>query len=152
MLKKDKFKQMFEGVESIKRIVAENAAQSYWEVYDSGKNLLGYAFYLEVPETPPQTEDSAEFDKYEVWGITNLRLEMKALEITPHPEGPEKLWAEGVVEPKYAGQFLGLSSDDIRLSPGGKIDAVTDGTISSKLIVEAIKRQLEFIGAKIKES
>jgi Na+-translocating ferredoxin:NAD+ oxidoreductase RnfG subunit len=56
------------------------------------------------------------------------------------------------VEPKYAGQFLGLSSDDIRLSPGGKIDAVTDGTISSKLIVEAIKRQLEFIGAKIKES
>jgi len=148
MLKKDKFKQMLAEIDRIKRVADRESGESYWEVYDNAGTLLGYAFYLEVPETPPATEDAAEFDKYEVWGITGLDLKVSALEITPHPAGPEKLWAEGIVEPEFAKQFVGLGCEEIRLSPEWKIDAITDGTISSKLVTEAIRKQIDFIRSR----
>ena len=150
MLKKDKFKQLLADIERIKRVVDAESGKGYWEAYDAPGNLLGFAFYLEVPETPPETDEVAEFDEYEVWGITSPEVDIKILEIAPHPGGPENLWAEGVTEPGYAAQFLGLTPDEIRLSPVGKIDAVADGTISSKLLAEAIRTQLEFMAMKIK--
>lgn len=149
MLKKDKFKQLFEDIERIRKVTDAESGKGYWEAYDASGNLLGFAFHLEVPETPPEADTAAEFDKYEVWGITSPELDIRVLEITPHPEGPESLWAEGVVEPEYARQFLGLTPHEMRLAPVGKIDAVTDGTISSKLLAEAIRTQLEFMGGKI---
>jgi len=149
MLKKDKFKQLLADIERIKRVADPESGKGYWELYDASGNTLGLAFYLEVPETPPETDEAAEFDKYEVWGITSRELDIRVLEIAPHPEGPENLWAEGVTEPGYAAQFLGLAPDEMRLSPAGKIDAVTDGTISSKLLTEAIRTQLEFMAMKI---
>lgn len=149
MLKKDKFKELMPDVERIKKISDQESGKGYWEIYNEQGNMIALAFYLEVPETPPESDEAAEFDKYEVWGITSPELEMKILEIEPHPDGPENLWAEGVTEPEYAGQFLGLTTDDMRLSPVGKIDAVTDGTISSKLLAEAIRTHLEFMANRI---
>ncbi|MBI5606034.1 MAG: hypothetical protein HY879_22095 [Deltaproteobacteria bacterium] len=152
MLKKDKFKQLFADIERIRRVAEAGSGKNYWEVFNAQGNLLGFAFYLEVPETPPHTEEVAEFDKYEVWGITNTELGLNVLEIAPHPGGPENLWTEGVTEAGYVSQFLGLSTDEMRLSPAGMIDAVTDGTISSKLLAEAIRIQLEFMTTQINGS
>lgn len=152
MLKKDKFKLLMPEIDRIKRVADSSTGEAYWEVYDNGGVMLGYALYLEVPETPPEVDIAEEFDKYEVWGITGIDLKIRALEIAPHPEGPENLWAPDIVEPVYATQYLGIEREEIRLSPEGRIDAITDGTISSKLITEALRRQLEFMGSRITES
>lgn len=48
-----------------------------------------------------------------------------------------------ITEKKFSGQFIGLNAyrDKIRLkSDGGKIDAVTGATISSKAVIEAVKK------------
>jgi hypothetical protein len=149
MLKKDKFKQLLEEVEKIKRIPGEDGETLYWEVYDSGEALLGYAFYIEVPETFLETEDVDEFDRYEVWGIVDKNAKIIALDIGAHPDGPEKLWAQAIIEPEYTLQYIGLNADDIKMKEGGKIDAITDATISSKLIVEAIRNKIDEISAHI---
>jgi len=48
-----------------------------------------------------------------------------------------------ITESSFTGQFEGLSASDIALkSEGGKIDAITGATISSRAVVDAIKKKM----------
>jgi hypothetical protein len=64
-VKEDHFKQLFEEIEWIRRVVAEDPSNSYWEVYDGFEEFVGICLLLEVPEAPPQTDDAAD--------LTNMR-------------------------------------------------------------------------------
>lgn len=151
MLKIDKFKQLYEKTEKIKRISNEDNETLFWEVSDSEKEPVGYAFFIEVPETIPDVDNAEEFDKYEVWGVLNTGFEIIALDICPHPDGPDSLWAEDIVEPGYARQYIGLSADKVKMKPDGQIDGITDATISSRLVVEAVKRKIDSIISHINQ-
>ena len=142
MLMIDRFKGLFPTVARIKRVASEGV---YWELYDSSDTLIGYGFYAEVPETRLDIPDAEEFDKYEVTGIVDLNYKITALDITQHPDRTEPLWAPGIIEPEFEKLYLGLSAETIRLSPEGKIDAITEATISSKLITEAVRNRVEDI-------
>ena len=144
MLMVERFRQLLPEVARIKR-VARDGETLYWEVYDESGSLIGYAFYVEVPETIPDVPEAEEFDKYEVLGIMGLNYEITALDIAPHPQGPEKLWAEDIVEAAYEKQYVGLSAEEIRLGPEGKIDAISDASLSSALVTVAIRNKLEAI-------
>lgn len=144
MLMLERFQQILPEIARIKR-VAEDGETVYWEAYDESGALIGFAFYLEVPESQPDLADIEEFDKYEVLGIANLELKIVTLDIAPHPEGPKDMWAGAVVESKFKEQFLELSAEEVKLSPEGKIDAVAEGTISSTLVTNAIRGKLDEI-------
>jgi hypothetical protein len=141
MLMKDRFKLLMPQVASIKRY-APDGSTIFWKIFDESGQCLGYAFYVKVPETNDPSLDIAEFDIYEVLCILDFDYRVAALDICAHPEGPERLWAQGIIEDEFKAQYMERSAQDIHLSPEGSIDAVSDGTISSQLVTTAIRERV----------
>jgi uncharacterized protein with FMN-binding domain len=59
-------------------------------------------------------------------------------------------WTMEVTEPGFEKQFIGLMVDEVNLSPDGKIDAITDATLSSTWITDGIRQKVEEIVEKAK--
>jgi len=144
MLMKDRLKKLLPELARIKR-VAEEGESLYWEIYDEGGALIGYGAYADVPETPPDIEDVEEFDKYAVTAIVSTDYRVQAIDIGEHPDGPETLWSEDIIAGPYANQYIGMSKDDIKLAPEGKIDSITDATLSARMVTDAIRSKVEII-------
>lgn len=142
MLIADRFKELLPSVARIKRVAGESV---YWELYDESGALIGYGFLVDVPESGLAVPEVEEFDRYEVAGIVDLDFKVAALDIVQHPSHAGTLWAEDIVEPEFAKQYIGLSVESIKLSPEGNIHAITEATISSQLVTEAIRRKVEHI-------
>lgn len=124
-----------------------------WEAYDESDSLLGYAFTAIVPEVVPDIPDMEEMDKYQVDGILDPNeYKMINIDISLHPEGPEEPWTMEITEPEFERQFIGLTVEDIDLTPDGKIDAITDATLSSTWITDAIREKVSDIIGKSKRS
>lgn len=140
MLIKDRFKELVPEISSIKRISREGKV--FWHVFDDRGECIGYAFFITVPETDDPSLDVEEFDKYEVACVISLTYQVIALKISEHPEGPESMWAEGVVEDDFAKQYLNRATKEMYLAPDGVINAISDGTLSSKLITDSIREKV----------
>jgi hypothetical protein len=92
-----------------------------------------------------------EMDKYQVFGIVDPKeYKIIALDITIHPAGPEEPWATEITEPEFEKQYIGLTVEEIDLSPDGKIDAITDSTLSSTWVTNAIREKVQGIIKKAK--
>jgi hypothetical protein len=50
-----------------------------------------------------------------------------------------------VTEPGFENRFIGLTVEEVNLSPDGKIDAITDATLSSTWITDGIRGKVEEI-------
>ena len=71
------------------------------------------------------------------------------IDISLHPDGPEDPWTTEIAEPEFEGQYIGLTVEEIDLSPDGKIDAVTDATLSSTWLTDVIREKVvEYIRLK----
>jgi len=55
-----------------------------------------------------------------------------------------------VTEPGFENRFIGLTVEEVNLSPDGKIDAITDATLSSTWITDGIRQKVEEIIEKAK--
>jgi hypothetical protein len=55
-----------------------------------------------------------------------------------------------VTEPGFEKQFIGLTVEEVNLSPDGKIDAITDATLSSTWITDGIRQKVQEIVEKAK--
>ena len=129
--------------------VASDGEPICWEAYDKGGSLLGYAFAADVPEAVADVGETEEMDKYRVIGIVDPReFKIIALDISIHPEGPEEPWATEITEPEFEEQYMGLTVEEIDLSPDGKIDAITDSTLSSTWVTDAIRERVKEIMKK----
>ena len=141
----ERFKRLSPELAQIKT-VADGAEISYWEAYDEAGSLIGYTFSVDAPETAADIEDTGEMDKYLVLGLIDPKeYKVIALDISLHPEGPEEPWAEGIMETEFTNQYIGLTVEEVDLSPDGKIDAITDATMSSTWITDAVRRKIEEI-------
>jgi hypothetical protein len=143
-LMKDRLKELVPELASIKRH-ARDGETFFWEVFNEGGERIGYAFYIVVPETDDPSLQIAEFDKYEVLCLVNHDFTIESLDICEHPDGPDRMWAAAIVEPEFESQYLGLGVGDLALAPEGKIDAISDGTLSSKIVTNAIQRRVQEI-------
>jgi len=146
----ERFKRLLPEIAQIKQLASDSQA-IYWEAYDASGALLGYAFAQDVPETLdfPGGED---MDKYQVFGIVDPReYKIINLNIVIHPELSHEPWTEDITEPGFEKQFIGLTVAEINLSPDGKIDAVSEATISSTWITEGIREKVKSIVAKTKK-
>lgn len=82
-------------------------------------------------------------------GLDNS-FEIKGISILSQTETPGL--GSKITESSFTGQFKGLSITDIALKPeGGKIDAITGATISSRAVVNAVKEKMTEILENLEE-
>ena len=123
----------------------------FWKAYDKAGSLIGYAFAADVPEAVAEAGEMQEMDKYQLFGIVDPKeYKIIALDISIHPEGPEEPWTTEITEPEFEKQYIGLTVKEIDLSPDGNIDAITDSTLSSTWVTNAIREKVEGIIKKAK--
>ncbi len=122
-----------------------------WEALDSDGRLIGYAFAKDIPEAVAEIPGADEMDRYQVFGIIDPQeFKIVNLEVTMHPEMAKEPWTTEITEPDFGRQFLGLTGEQINLSPDGKIDAITDATLSSTWITTGIRDKVEEIVKRVK--
>ena len=145
----ERFKRLLPGIAEIKRLDSDEDLD-FWEAYDDSNRLIAYAFAAVVPEVVPDIPDMDEMDKYQVYGIVDPE-EHKILniEISLHPDSPEEPWTMEIIEPEFTNQYIGLSIEEIDLSPDGRIDSITDATLSSTWITDAIREKVSEIVKRV---
>ena len=108
--------------------------------------LLGYAFATDIPETVGDFPGAEEMDRYQVFGIVDPReFKIVNLDIRIHPEMAGEPWSRDITEPEFEKQFVGLSVAEIKVFPDGKIDAISEATLSSTWISDGIREKVEEI-------
>jgi FMN-binding domain len=143
--KADTFKRLLPEVARIEPL-AGSEGLDFWNAYDAAGGLLGYAFTANVPETIPDIPGMDEMDRYFVNGMVDPKDHtIINIEILLDPEGPEEPWTMEIIEPAFTGQYVGLTVEEIDLSPDGKIDAITDATLSSNWVTTAVRDKVSDI-------
>ncbi len=105
---------------------------NYYEIYSNG-NKIGYAFTAKGKGYGGDINIIVGIDKDFI---------IKSIDIISNTETPGL--GTKITESSFKDQFKGLSLNDINLSKnGGKIDAITGATISSKAVVDAVRNELE---------
>ena len=146
----EEFKRLLPQIARIKQL-ASGEDIVCWEAYEESGRLIGYAFAKDIPETVPDIPGADEMDRYRVFGIIDpVEYKIINLDIVLHPEMNRDPWTLEVIEPDFEKRFVGLSGSEIGLSPGGKIDAVSEATLSSTWITDAIREKVEEIVRKTK--
>ena len=148
----ERFKRLLPEIARMTPLTGDGAT-NVWEAYDESDSLIAYAFTAIVPEVVPDIPDMEEMDKYQVDGVVDPKeYKMINIDISLHPEGPEEPWTMEITEPEFESQYIGLTVEEIDLSPDGKIDAITDATLSSTWITDAIREKVSEIIERSKSS
>jgi hypothetical protein len=141
----ERFVELLPEIAKTKRVLGDGETIC-WEAYDKKGSLLGYAFAADVPEAVADVEETEEMDRYQVFGIVDPNeYKIIALDITIHPQGPAEPWTTEITEPDFEKQYIGLTVKEIELSPDGKIDAISDSTLSSTWVTDAIREKVKGI-------
>lgn len=128
----DKFKELFPIAYDFISVMKDGKIM-YYEIYDAEGMLVGYGFHERV---------YAPTDRLTVTGIIDLDYRIKVIDVEKLKPDIHVL-NEKILKPDFENQFIGLTIEEMNLSPEGKIDAVSGATISSTLIVETIRKVLE---------
>lgn len=146
----EEFKRLLPQITRIEQLAGDGNILC-WEAYEASDRLIGYAFVKDIPETVPDIPGADEMDRYRVFGIIDpVEYKIINLDIVLHPEMNRDPWTLEVIEPDFEKKFIGLSGSEIGLSPDGKIDAVSEATLSSTWITDAIREKVEEIVRKTK--
>jgi len=144
------FKRLLPQIAQMKQLVG-NGEIVCWEAYDESGELIGYAFAKDIPEAVADIPGAEDMDKYQVFGIIDPKeYRIINLDIAIHPDMVKEPWTMDVTEPGFEKQFIGLMVEEVNLSPDGKIDAITDATLSSTWITDGIRGKVEEIIKKAK--
>ncbi len=146
----EEFKRLLPQITRIEQLAGDGGILC-WKAYEESGRLIGYAFVKDIPETVPDIPGADEMDRYRVFGIIDpVEYKIVNLDIVLHPEMTRDPWSIEVIEPDFERKFIGLSVREIGLSPDGKIDAVSEATLSSTWITDAIREKVEEIVRKTK--
>jgi len=146
----EEFKKLLPQITQMKQLESSGAVVC-WEAYEASGRLIGYAFSQDIPETVPDIPGADEMDRYRVFGLIDpVDYKIINLDIILHPEMAKDPWTLEVTEPGFEHRFIGLTAAEIGLSPDGKIDAVSEATLSSTWITDAIREKVKEIVQKTK--
>jgi len=97
-----------------------------------GDSIVGYTF---------ETSRNGYSGAIDILVGINKDYTIRDVAILSHTETPGL--GSRITEEKFTGQFISLDSGNIALSKdGGKIDAITGATISSRAVTEAIQEKM----------
>ncbi len=85
-----------------------------------------------------------------MWGEIKIAggidLDYRVVEIVIHEQSETPGLGSRIVESSFLKQFMGLSSDELKLSKyDGKVDAITGATISSRAVTDIVRGEVEKI-------
>ncbi len=144
------FKSLYPKITNMKEIINQDELVC-WEAYDEKGELIGYAFTKDIPEGIENLPGMEEMDRYRVYGVIDpIEYKVINIDITLHPEMEKEPWSEDLISEGFEKRFIGLKCEEINLTPDGKIDAITDATLSSTWLTDGIRRKIEEIIAKTK--
>lgn len=144
------FKRLLPQIAQMRQLVGDGEIVC-WEAYDESGELIGYAFAKDIPEAVADIPGAEDMDKYQVFGIIDPKeYKIINLDIAIHPEMVKEPWTMDVAEPGFEKQFIGLMVEEVNLCPDGKIDAITDATLSSTWITDGIREKVKEIIKKAK--
>ena len=110
----------------------------YYDIYDQENKVIAYGFKTIVE--PPKTLT----DRLIIIGLVDLNYKVVAIDISS--KKGTKLWKKEIAEPDFEKEFSGLTVEELKLSSeGGKVDAITGATVSSKAVVEAVREKIQEI-------
>lgn len=112
--------------------VMKNDEVLYYRAYSSDDKLVGYAF---------ETKVYAPTERFLVYVAVDPSFKIIAIDVEQAPDSMTMMNPR-ILTSDFENQFIGLSANDLALSPEGKIDAVTGATISSGAIVDAVKNTI----------
>ena len=139
------FKRLLPQIAEMKQLVSDGEIVC-WEAYDESGHLIGFAFVKDIPEAVADIPGAEDMDKYQVFGIIDPKeYKIINLDIAIHPDMVKEPWTMDVTEPGFEKQFIGLMVEEVNLSPDGKIDAITDATLSSTWITDGIREKVKEI-------
>jgi len=127
--------QFFKDAAGFKPVIGEGEKVLYYEVYTQEGKMLGYGFIMGFRGMWNEIKLAGALDPdYKLLGI-------KVLE-----QGETPGLGARIEEEEFEQQFSGLTIEDIKLSKfGGKIDAISGATTTSKIVTEAIRKEAEKI-------
>jgi hypothetical protein len=141
----ERFKRLLPQITEMKQLVSDGEIVC-WEAYDESGHLIGFAFVKDIPEAVPDIPGVEDMDRYQVFGIVDPKeYKIINLDIAIHPEMAKEPWSMDVTEPGFEKRFIGLMVEEVNLSPDGKIDAITDATLSSTWITDGIREKVKEI-------
>lgn len=125
-------KQVVPGAIEFKSVIDEKGKVIYYEAFDDSGKQMGYGFIFSSP---------GMWSEITYGGGLDLDFKLTGMKIVEQGETPglgariEELW--------FQDQFKGLSAEEIELTKyGGKVDAITGATTTSKAVVDAIKWEI----------
>ena len=146
----ENFKRLLPQIAELKQLVSDGEIIC-WEAYSVSCQLIGYAFAKDIPEAVADIPGVEDMDRYQVFGIIDPKeYKIINLDIAIHPEMAKEPWTMDVTEPGFENRFIGLTVEEVNLSPDGKIDAITDATLSSTWITDGIRQKVQEIIEKAK--
>lgn len=130
----ERFKKLFPEAFDFSPVMKEGEIV-YYEIYDAQGMLIGYGFHERA---------YAPTDRLVLTGIVDLNYRIKAIDIDKMKPDIH-LHNEKIIEPEFENQFIGLTIEEIKISPEGRIDAISGATISSESVVDAIRNSIKNI-------
>jgi len=127
--------QFFKDAAEFKPVIGEEGKVLYYDVYTAEGKMLGYGFIMSF---------RGMWNEIELAGALDLDYKFLGIKVLEQGETPG-LGAR-IEEEEFQQQFSGVAAEDIKLSKfGGKIDAISGATTTSKIVTEAIRKEAEKI-------
>lgn len=127
--------EIFKSASELRPVVEEDGTTAYYEAYDSQGSLLGFGF----DET-----GRGMWGEIRVAGGMDTQYRLIGVIVIEQSETPG-LGAR-IVEKGFLDQLRELPSDKVKLEKyGGKVDAITGATISSRAVTDIIREKMEEI-------
>ena len=106
----------------------------YYRALDPSGNVVGYVFF----RTEPGSQGPIDL----AGGVDAAFTTLTGMKVMGHGETPGM--GAKIVEPAFRDQFTNVAIADLQLSSkGGKIDAISGATISSKAVISGLNGQIE---------
>lgn len=141
----DRFKTLIPQLGRIEPLGGEGQTNC-WEAYDKAGGLIGYAFAAVAPEAAADAAELEDMDRYAIVGLVSSGdYKVIALDVSLAPGSSDNPWDPRITGPEFENQYVGLTAEEIRLSPEGRIDAISDATLSSRWVTEAVHQRVKDI-------
>jgi electron transport complex protein RnfG len=112
----------------------------YYRALDSSGNVVGYVFF----KTEPGSQGPIDL----AGGVDAAFTTLTGMKVMGHGETPGM--GAKIVEPAFRDQFTNVAVADLQLSSkGGKIDAISGATISSKAVISGLNGGIEELKSSV---
>ncbi|MFH1455792.1 MAG: RnfABCDGE type electron transport complex subunit G [archaeon] len=122
--------------ESLNKVIIADSflkEEKYYNAYDKNEQLVGRVLKVETPGYSSLIVVLAGID---------LENKITGIDVITHQETPGI--GSNIEKDYFLEQFVGKSKDELELKKyGGKIDAVTGATISSRAVTDGVRKMVE---------